>query len=299
MQQDLLLDGWTPPCVLRGRSGVILENPPSWLMEEPDSLGFPPLIAAFATRFLLPAALSAGVVVGGGLLLKDELGINPDMIPWSAALGAAGTLAFVFSGDVGETLKPVLILAGIIGTAGSVALLFYKGGEAARLAPAPARDVPAGESPATFNDVDIVFDVQQPQTGGTVRAASCDQEFEVSLRNVSGKTISFFMGLTAHWAGAQQAFIWRTPAEPGTAGKIDYLCNWTGTFGRQLVTLAPGEGKNLRVAMPSMRSLGWWGAIPEEYTVQIELFRSARSTDLQAFHRSGVAGFVYSVLGFG
>jgi len=230
-----------------------LENPPSWLTLEDGGggLGFAPLLVA-AGEFLLPAFLVAGAVVGGGLIFKDAFGLNPSRIPLAAILGGAGAISFVVSGYTEGAWRPALIALGVIGSVGSLVYLFGSAGEETPPVVTPSPRVPAVEQvpqlPAhDLRDmIDIQIDPSQPNTGGYYRQVGFPQAFETVLRNKSQQTLSFFVG-TQVWRGAD--LLWETPNEPGaTQGCSDWF---PSNFGRQKITLKPGEEKVVCVAAPA------------------------------------------------
>lgn len=254
-------------CVYRGYPvpPLLIENAPSWLqVESGGGLGFAAPVFLWAAQLLLPAALASGAIVGGGLLLKDALGINPDMIPYSAVAAGLGASLFAVGWRTEKTVSTVFTVGGFLLTAGSLALLFIRpGAPGLELTPSPKVD-PAERVPVPVGDrIELNVDPAQPNTGGYYRQVGLPQAFEVQVTNRSNQTLAFFVGVSVYRYGE---FLYQTPFAPSAKQECGAFA--PSNFGRQKVTLAPGQPQVVCVAVPAATNL-LFAAV----NVQFQLYR--------------------------
>lgn len=245
--------------------------------ENPIQMGIVPILLT-AGRVLLPVAIGAGAVIGGGLFLEDELGIQPADIPAAAILAGASAAGFSLAGVLPESVAPIATIAGI-GAGVASLLILFSGREAEAAIETPPATVPKEEEvpPLSFDElrrlVTTSTDTLQEGLGGGARSALQAQSFRFGVRNNTDntdqeQTLSFFAAMEVSDDINGRELVFATPEGS-----------------RVLVTVAPGQSKEIILSMPSLESLT--NRVPFFFDDYVARMRLYRARDDKSSFRSG------------
>ena len=244
-----------------------LRGPMAWNRSSSPRLGVAPLVLV-AGKALLPVAATAASIIVGGVLLKDQLDIDTSKIPPAAILGGAGAAAFYASDFMPDKWKIVGMLVGIGGVVGSLVVLFTPGRGSPsqqpppvppKIMPDPGTQIPNLRLGPLTESLQVILDGAQKRTGGVLRNAFLDQEFEFIVRNNYSRKVEAWAGLAVYTKGGE--LYWKT----GSTFPVN-----DPTYGRKYVEVPAGGNADQRLTMPSI-NFDWllkW----HNFDVQVELF---------------------------
>jgi hypothetical protein len=253
-------------------------------------------IIATAARWLIPwLAVSGGMALTSYTASKalPNVPINQKNIGISSALIGAGTVAYFISEKLPDTQKPFGYAAAVGGIAAGLYFLFKEP------SPEPTPDIitskyiPPGQevppwTPGQMQEAFAVYaDPDQPNTGGTRRWLTGDQDYEVVVKNETNSPVSFFVGAEVYEKGSTR--VYRTPRQSDPK------------YGRKKVTLAPagqkGNDERVILTVPSIKGSWWESYAGPGVAVDFEFFRQA--DDNAPFKVSEPISIQYSFLPIG
>lgn len=227
-------------------------------------LGIPilPIIA----RWGLPWILTAGGIAVAALTTKSilpSLPINQQKIGLAALLGGAGVTSYMVSDLVPQEWRAIPYAIAVAGVASAAYFLF------SQPEPSPEKAVrfreeairPEEQVPRTPGQLLALLSVQidpnQANTGGLIRSAVSDQEFDFVVRNKGNRPLTFYAGLAV--LNVEQKEVFRSQLNEGP-------------YGRLRMTAQPGDSKG------RLRSGAFGAFVSGVVTVEIELFESLSAT---------------------
>lgn len=253
-------------------------------------------IVATAARWLLPwLAVSGGMALTSYTASKalPNVPINQKNIGISSALIGAGTVAYFISEKLSEAQKPFAYAASVGGIAAGLYFLFKEASPEPTPDIIPSKYIPPGQevpawTPGQMQQAFTVYaDPDQPNTGGSRRWLSGDQNYEVVVKNDTSSTVSFFVGAEVYEAGSTRLYRSTNQSDP--------------KYGRKKVTLAPagqpGNDARVIVTVPSIKGSWWESYAGPGVAVDFEFFRQAE--DNTPFKVSEPIAIQYSFLPIG
>lgn len=223
-----------------------------------------------AAKWGLPWLLTAGGIAITALTAKSlvpDLPINEEKIGLAALLGGTGVASYMISDIVPEGWKAIPYAIAVVGVASASYFLFSR--KAASLAKADQRlpgsgipprelQVPTGSPGLEARLLEIIIPSETE-----LRSGFRSQTYRFIIRNLSGKPMTFYAGLSVYDASSHTSageLLWRT------------LISKDPPYGRIEVTLLPyvGGEKDLyvEVSTPPISS-----AFAQPVAVELELFR--------------------------
>lgn len=254
-----------------------------------------PIIAS-AARWLLPwLAVSGGMALTSYTASKalPSIPINQKNIALSSGLVGAGTVAYFVSEKLPESQRAWGYAAAVAGIASGLYFLFKEPSPEATPDIIPSKYIPPGQevpawAPGQMQQAFTVYvDPDQPNTGGSRRWLTGDQDYEVVVKNETSSPVSFFVGAEVYQAGSTRLYRSPGPSDP--------------KYGRKKVTLAaagqPGNDARVVVTVPSLKGSWWDSYTGPGVAVDFEFFR--QGDDNTAFKVSDPISIQYSFLPIG
>jgi hypothetical protein len=230
-----------------------------------------------AARWLLPwLAVSAGVALTSNVAKNalPEVPINKKNIALASALMGAGATSYFISEGISDQYKPWAYAAAVAGIASGLYYLFQEPSPESAPEIIPSKTVPPNQqvpawSPSQMLEAFTVYvDPDQPNTGGTRRWPTSDQNYEVVVKNESSKPLTFFVGAEVYGVGSKR--LYRSPDSKDPK------------YGRKKVTLAPtgqpGNDTRVILTVPPIEGTWWQSGYGEGIAVDFEFFRQGDDT---------------------
>jgi hypothetical protein len=213
-------------------------------------MGIAPAVAV-AVKWGLPWLLTAGGIAVTAVAAKSvfpDVPINKEKIGLAALLGGAGVTSYFLSDAIPEGWRPVSYGVAVAGIATAAYLLFTPDEPDVVTPPSiiqPPTATPGQEASKAPLGIPagllIELPEQQSTTGGTIRSALTEQQFEVNIVNNSDKTWQPFIGLAIYDSDGR--LVW-------ASDKRDPI------YGRKQLTVHPKTGIRVNLLAPSMSGRG-------------------------------------------